>query len=176
MKKFQNLGLIIALCLFLVSTNGFSSGKSGNSRANKKLGLYASLSSDPFPSLWGVNAGFNIASFLRFTAAYGSITLLTTSVSAFNVGAKAFVPGWNFSPVVGWNYNFISSNATSFIFGNQSVTNVTGSNLNTMTLNFGLDWQMDGGFLLGGTYTMPIGNALWNGASSVGFYIGFFFV
>jgi hypothetical protein len=51
-----------------------------------------------------------------------------------------------------------------------------GTNLNTMTLNIGFDWQTDGGFMLGGAYTLPMGNSTWANTSLVGIHVGYFFM
>jgi hypothetical protein len=170
---------ILAFCLSVyfgaTLTSPLARAADGGSRTLHRFGLYAGLG-DPFPSLWGIHAGYNLADFLRVTAGYGSFTYFTVNVTSMNVGVKGFVPGWKVSPMVGVNYNLISSNATTITVNTLTFANPAGTNLNALTLNLGVDWQTDGGFLLGGAYNLPVGNALWSGGSTFGIYIGYFFL
>ncbi len=166
--------------LFLLLSWVFFAGSqshagSDSSRKSKVAGLYGALMGDPYPSAWGINAGVNLFGFTRVHAGFGSLSILTANLTAMNVGLTVFVPNWNLSPFVSGGYNLISSNATAFIVNGVTVANAPGTNLGSFVVQFGLEWQSEGGFLLAGLYTLPVGNAVWNGAGAPGLHIGYMF-
>lgn len=172
--KFLGVSIFALFFVVLFSQPSFAMGES--SRSKNKLGVYASLLSDPYPSLWGINVGYNFVDFIRVTAAYGSLSAAGVTVTAGNAGLKAFVPGWNFSPMVGANYSLVSTNANVINFGSINVVAPAGTNFNTMSISMGFDWQADGGFMLGGAYTLPIGNSIWASTGLIGIHLGYFFM
>lgn len=127
-------------------------------RMIKRAGAYLGVLGDPFPTLVGVNLGFNIFDFLRVHGGVGKISSSTSfgtssvSASATTVGAGArlFVPGWNLSPTLGLGAAavlYTSDGAAIRVQGfDASGAHVYGS--------FGLDWQTASGFNLGLGYNI----------------------
>jgi len=95
-------------------------------RSEKKLGAYLGILGDPAPTVVGVNVAYNVAEYLRVTAGYGEITRSSGSfdsngslsfeesgkLSTFGLGARAMVPGWNLTPVVGVSVGYMSLSGT----------------------------------------------------------------
>jgi hypothetical protein len=165
--------LVISILVFAFANSAFAYGE--GSRAQHKFGFYGTVLNDPYPSLWGVNLGYNLTEFMRFTVGYGTLAVGTASVTSYNAGMKFFIPGWSFSPFAGANYNVISSTG-SLAFNGINMTYTPGTNLNTITASAGLEWQSEGGFILGAMLVMPFGNSVWNNTPLSGMYVGFFFI
>ncbi|MGE0617110.1 MAG: hypothetical protein AB7P04_15885, partial [Bacteriovoracia bacterium] len=123
----------------------------GSARNSKRFGIYASLLGEPFPALYGFNLGYNVIDVFRFHAGYGmaSTTSGNASISLKTIGfgVKAMVPGWNFTPVVGFGYSI----ATLTLTGNTSGLDIGGFSAsgNTMSVSFGIDWQTEYGLNFG---------------------------
>lgn len=144
-----------------------------SARLNHRFGFYSSLLGDPFPSLWGVNIGFNLFRFLRLTGGYGSVSATfasggTLSVTSIGGGAKLFMPSWNFSPVAGINYTNITVSASGLAQGD-AVNGISASGSAVYT-NLGLSFQAGSGLMIeaganvglsGGVTTTPYAALGW---------------
>lgn len=134
----------------------------GDSRTAHRFGFYVDLLGDPYPSIAGLNLAYNIFSFLRVNGSYGipiSATSgsATISVGAIGAGAKAFVPGWNFSPTVGFNWSLLTATVTGTAASPLYGVTASGS-VSIMSLTLGFDWQTNSGFYFGGGYILPLAN------------------
>ncbi|MEK6705184.1 MAG: hypothetical protein AABZ06_05300 [Bdellovibrionota bacterium] len=155
----------IFICLIIFQAFSLAANADSN-RMKNKIGAHIGLLGDPFPTLVGFNLNYNVLDFLRATAGYGSIsastsatvgsttTSSTLTATTIGVGARAFVPGWNFSPVLGLSWANVSISAT----GTVSTTTVGGFGVSASHLyaSIGFDWQTDGGFNLGGGYNLSL--------------------
>jgi len=136
-------------------------GADGNSRSEHRFGLYFSILGDPFPSLWGINLAYNLASFMRIDAGYGSVSATfpdalsapTITLTSIAGGAKFFIPGWSFSPVAGINYTNVNVSVTGNL-GSNTVYGISGST-SFLYSNFGFDWQTHYGLDIGFGYNLP---------------------
>ena len=147
MKLSRFLFALVALTVSTVALH--SETAEASYRTSKRFGIHAGLLGDPFPTLLGYNVNFNAASFLRLTAGYGSISGTssdgtTIKLSTMGGGARLFVPGWNFSPVVGasWAKVTLSGISSSAISG----FSADGSHIYATA---GFDWQAGNGFNFG---------------------------
>jgi hypothetical protein len=43
-------------------------------------------------------------------------------------------------------------------------------------MDLGIEWQSEGGFLLGLNYTIPVGHATWSGLKIPGIHLGWIFL
>jgi hypothetical protein len=134
----------------------------GASRTKHRLGLYTALLGDPFPSLFTLNLAYNLFSFLRVNAGYGSASVtFPTVVSAPSIsmttlggGVKLFVPNWGFSPVVGLNYSKVTVSVTGTLSG-QSLYGISGDT-NFLYTTLGFDWQTGYGLNFGFGYNLAM--------------------
>ena len=145
------------------------------------FGGYVSVLGDPFPSLVGGNVAFNLTDFLRLNAGYGSVTASVSSTSApgsstnlsvttIGGGGKLFVPGWNFSPMVGFNWSQVTV-STSGPSSTNGLYGFTASG-STTYVTLGFDWQAMNGF----DFAFGYNESLTAGVGGLGFgQIGWFF-
>lgn len=150
MKK-QLLKIVAAIVvpcfgvMFLLSNSSYAAEESEEAvRANHPLGAYFTLWGDPFPALWGVNIAYNVYDFIRLDAGLGTDSSSNITATTFGVGAKAFVPKWTLSPVVGlnWSIDNINNGANIDIRGIRHGGN-------RLYGSIGLDWQTALGVNLG---------------------------
>lgn len=129
-------------------------------RMSKRAGAYLGILGDPFPTLLGVNVGYNAFDFLRLHAGIGRVSAsagigdssLSASATTLGVGARALVPGWSLSPTVGLAAAMVvysSSGASIKVNGFEA----SGAHVYA---SLGVDWQTPGGFNLGLGYNLSI--------------------
>lgn len=138
-------------------------------RSEKKLGAYLGVLGDPAPTAIGMNLAYNLTDFLRVSAGYGEVKSSglaydsstgslsmeeTGKLQTFGVGARAMMPGWNLSPVVGVSVGYMS---LSGAFTN--VQGLTRSGINAYG-TIGVDYQARSGFNLALGYNFPLGNSM----------------
>ncbi len=123
-----------------------------SNRMKNRLGAYLAFR-EPAPTIIGLNLAYNPFDFLRVSAGYGKLTV-TSSISCYNnncttteasattlgFGARAFVPGWSFSPSVGLHYGHVSYDGEGLEVGGFTES---GGHIYT---TLGVDWQAKGGF------------------------------
>ncbi len=155
MKTFFTAVVITAGMMGMSANAAEESTLGMSNRMKNRAGAYLGLIGDPFPTLAGVNVGYNFFDFFRATAGLGqmSTTIGSFSASATTIGAggRFFVPGWNLSPVAGLSAAFVSisqSGGTSLSVNgfNQSGFHIYGT--------IGVDWQTASGFNLGVGYNL----------------------
>ncbi len=126
-----------------------------SNRMMRKAGVYLGILGDPFPTLVGVNLGYNAFDFMRITGGLGrvSATLGASEASATTLGAgtRFFVPGWNLSPVAGLSFAYVSVSQTGGAA--VSVSNF-GSSAAHIYATLGFDWQAASGFNVGAGYNL----------------------
>jgi hypothetical protein len=151
----------IAVTLTLISVNSFavvetvSSAKLEPShRMQKRAGAYLGILGDPFPTLIGVNLGYNVFDFLRATAGIGQVSASTgastASATTLGAGARFLVPGWSLSPSAGLSVAYLAyaSDGLGISLGNYGAGGLHAY------ASFGVDWQTEGGFNLGLGYNV----------------------
>lgn len=147
--------LVVAVAVAVIA-GIFQDATAQSNRMTNKLGIHVGLLGDPYPTLVGFNANYNVMDFLRASAGYGSVSAdvsggkLTATTIGF--GVRGMVPDWNFTPVVGVSWATISVSASaSGISGD--VAGFSGS-ASHLYATFGIDWQTGMGFNLGAGYNM----------------------
>ena len=154
MKNFA-LALVAFVCIGTLDS-AYAKGGGGN-RASKRIGLTVGIGSDPAPNMVGFALRVNLTDFLQIHGGYGMLSFtsidpstgapLTVSSTALGGGARLFIPGFSFSPFVGFNYSHWSATG-SVDFGGQTIN--AGSGLpGVMYVTFGVDWQTSIGFNIG---------------------------
>src|SRR5512139_3045965 len=87
-----------------------------SNRMKNRIGIHIGLIGDPFPTLIGFNANYNVVDWARVTAGYGSLTATAVGgelkATTLGFGARFFVPDWNFTPVVGLSWATVSVTIT----------------------------------------------------------------
>ncbi|MGE3975491.1 MAG: hypothetical protein AB7F59_13280 [Bdellovibrionales bacterium] len=156
--------------IYLMATSALASGEIStdmpSNREAKKVGVGLSVG-NPFPSLIGLNASYNMNDFLRARVGYGEIeattgissngnTLVskTTKVTTYGAGATAFVPGMSFSPIAGLAVSHVAFEGD----GELEIQGVKKSG----TLFYGsvgVDWLASSGFNAGLGYHIGISQA-----------------
>lgn len=134
-----------------------------SNRVKNKLGAGLSIG-EPFPTILGFNAGYNVTDYLRAQLGYGSVEVTTgisansegvqtSSTKATTVGAglKGFMPGWNLSPTAGLHYSH-----TSFSGDGELEINGVKSGGSLIYSSLGVDWQAGNGFNLAAGYNLPL--------------------
>ncbi len=168
-KVSRVVGLLGLVTLFAFSPDAFA-----GSRDMKKFGIFGGLLGTPYPSLWGVNAGFNALSFVRVTGGFGSTSVSGTgyTLDATTLGgeAKFLIPNWNFSPSAAFGYSYVSATITGTGADLSSLGGLSGSDGATY-MAFGLDWQTNYGLNLGFDVKVPLAA----GTSLPGIYLGWYF-
>lgn len=129
-----------------------------SNRMQHKFGIHLGLLGDPFPTLLGINADYNLTDWSRVTAGYGSVSADVTggklTATTFGAGVRAMVPNWNVTPVVGLSFASVSVSATG--------TTVTGdvggfsASASHLYATFGLDYQAGIGFNVGLGYNVSL--------------------
>lgn len=153
--------------------------KDGGSRSAHRVGLTVGLFADPFPNMVGAALRVNVTDYFQLHVGYGNLTYSSPSGSlsttALGGGGRLFIPGWSFSPFVGFNYTHWSATG-SVTLGTQTIN--AGSGLpGVMYLTFGLDWQTHFGFNVGGGAHYILSPSQLANALSVSpqLYIGWYF-
>lgn len=158
---------------------GKTSAAAGSVRAEKKIGTYLGIG-NPFPSILGVNAAYNITPRIRATVGYGEIEVTTSmtfsnagvvseklTAKTYGLGADYMIMEGNFTPVVGLHggYFDVSGKGTFSVQGFEKSTGLAYTNA-------GIDWITSGGFNLGTGINVAL-----LGGSGASFYgnIGYFF-
>lgn len=146
---------IVGILMFLLivpAANGQSN------RSKKKLGVHVGLLGDPFPTLVGFNANYNVMDWARATVGYGSVSADVTggklTATTFGLGARFMVPNWSFSPVVGLSWATVSVTAE----GTGVIGDVGGfsGSASHLYATFGVDWQSGIGFNFGAGYNYSL--------------------
>jgi hypothetical protein len=121
-----------------------------SARLTRKVGVYGAIAGDPSPSLLGINLGWNLTDFFQVHGGYGVTAIGLINGTTLGGGAKLFLPGWNFSPMVGVSYASFKGDFLGI---------VTVDSTSITTLQFGFDWQTSYGlyFGFGGTQGMTSG-------------------
>jgi hypothetical protein len=170
---------LVQITLFtslLIGAQSFAAG--GGSRSEKKIGVTLGILSDPTPSLWSIEGHFNLTNFLQIHGGYGAFNYGSGSseakTTAYGVGAKVFLPDWNFSPFAGFSYGRWNVDGNVVFFGKSIPVDEA---LNVMTLNAGIDWQTGWGLNLGGGISYVLAPSEIADSLSIipQFYLGFYF-
>ena len=165
----KNLVLTLSMLVALIAQPALA-----GSRDTKKLGLYVGFLAEPIPSVVGFNIGYNLASFVRLSAGYGTISLTGTGyeVKATTIAgeAKFMLPDWNFTPFATLGYSNVDMTVTGTGADTSSLGGL-GASAGTLTYGFGIDWQTNFGFNLGFSYKMVSKT----GDGLPGFYLGWYF-
>ncbi|MEK6577779.1 MAG: hypothetical protein AABZ55_01015 [Bdellovibrionota bacterium] len=155
MKK---IGIRLFVVLVLLITAAPLAQAETNHRMANKMGVHLGLLGDPFPTLAGINLDYNVCSFARATAGYGSISATTVGgelkATTIGAGIRTFHPEWNFSPVVGLSWANVSVTSTGTL-GTLTVGGF-GASASHLYATFGLDWQAGSGFNFGAGYNLSL--------------------
>jgi len=150
---------LLAVVVLIVASGMLAQNASAQSnRMTHQIGVHLGLLGDPFPTLLGFNANYNITDWVRATAGYGSITASVTGgelkATTFGAGARFFVPDWSFSPVAGISWATVSVTVSGTgVIGDVGGFSGSGSH---MYATFGFDWQTGMGFSLGAGYNLSL--------------------
>jgi len=149
--------ILVAAVLIMASGIVAQDAFAQSNRMKNRIGIHIGLLGDPFPTLIGFNANYNVMDWARVTAGYGSLTVTGTggdlTASTFGFGGRFFVPDWNFSPVVGISWATVSVTITGGAIGDVGGFTGSGSHLYA---TFGFDWQTGMGFSLGAGYNLSL--------------------
>ncbi len=148
-----------------------------DNRSLNKLGAYVGILGDPHPTLLGFNVAYNALDYMRVSAGFGQVSVSTlslsnaglttesTSLTTLGLGTKFMMPGWNFTPTVGFGYSHISITSTAVMPIDYKANNYY--------TNFGFDWQASTGFNLGGGLNVSLNS----GAPTAPYInVGYFFM
>lgn len=123
-------------------------------REKNRFGLFLGVL-EPLGTLVSANAAYNFTSYLRAQLGFGYLSALGASLTTVGASVKAFVPGWNFSPVAGLGVSYASFSASTTATGTGTTTTDTtkagafsASGLKAYGI-LGADWQARGGFNVG---------------------------
>jgi hypothetical protein len=161
-------------CLLATVAFGASKEKENLStdsyRMSRRTGMYLAYG-DPYPTVLGVGAAYQITDYLKAQVGFGKQTVIsgisfagisTATATTFGLGLKGTVPGWNLTPTVGLHFAHLSYSGTGVSVGGFTAS---GSHLYT---SFGFDWQTKAGFNLTGGYQLSfksgVGGGLYLGA------------
>ncbi len=164
--------LVTFACALAVLASS-SAALAGN-RSLNKLGVTVGLLGDPYPTVIGYNANWNVLPFMRLVAGYGSISASTNGgelkATTMAGGVRLMKSEWNFSPVVGLSYGKVDVTTTGSV-GTTTVGGFSGSATHSYW-TAGFDWQASGGFNFG----FGVNGSLKSGIGSVPFInLGWFF-
>lgn len=133
----------------------------GSNRMLRKAGVYLGVLGDPFPTIVGVNLGYNAFDFARFTVGLGqvsaSIGSAEASATTIGAGTRFFVPGWSLSPVAGLSFAYVAVSQKGG--ATLTVQNFTQS-MAHIYANIGVDWQAASGFNIGAGYNLSFASGV----------------
>lgn len=173
-------GYLAALCI-VASSGAFAADGEIQTKAqsSKPWGTYVAIG-NPYPTLLGINAAYNIDNNMRASVGYGEVEV-TTSLSFNGSGftqeklkAQTYAAGMDYlfldtaiRPLVGLHAGYFSVSGKG-TFEIQGLSKSTG----LLYSNIGLDWLTSGGFNLGTGFNVAIA-----GGRGINFYgnIGYFF-
>jgi hypothetical protein len=158
----------VSIVALLVSVLFASAPSMASSRATKKFGLAVGLVTEPFPSLLGFTASYNLIKYLRLNVGYGTVSDTTNGidVTTLEFSAKIFPLDWNFAPFASLGY----SNVSGSVGVASSTIKATGG---AFVYGFGIDWQTNLGFNLGFDY--KIASVGGQSTALPGGYLGWYF-
>lgn len=149
---------------------------SRGSRESRRFGVLLT-GIDPYPSLYGVSVALNVTDFFQISGSYGhvpadliKIVRTSYSVDTYALNARAFVPGWKFSPFVGIGRSWARATpvARAMGYGMSSFDdpealgtdfieqNVEGKAA-AWLVNAGFSWQARSGFAVNLGVNIPFG-------------------
>lgn len=140
-------------------------------RMNNKIGIGTGFG-NPFPSIFGLNFGYNATDWLRIDAGFGELSVTSgassASVKTYGAGADFLLPGWSFSPLGGLHVSSVdvskSANADISVQGIDKSTTL-------IYAKAGIDWQSSGGFNFGAGAIAGLSGGSANGSYlSLGWY------
>ncbi len=140
----------------MANVSGVTEGKaspmnseSASHRMNNKIGVGTGLG-NPFPSIFGLNFGYNVIDWLRLEAGFGELSVTSgtssASVKTYGAGADFMMPGWSFSPLGGLH---VSSVDVSKSAGAELSVQGIDKSTTLIYAKAGFDWQSSGGFNFG---------------------------
>ena len=156
----------VAALLLAIQTFSGTPEASASARTTKKIGVSFGIASEPYPSVFVVNANYNLNHFLRIGAGYGSTSIAGAEVTTLGANLKIFPFDINFAPYASLGY----SNMTGTITGTSVTSIALGSGVN---YGFGIDWQTYLGFNLGLCYNMTTIATI--AINAPGIYLGWYF-
>lgn len=181
MKVYLSFVAAAAFCFctaaHAASEEGEISTRAGN--PEKKYGLYLGIG-NPYPTLIGVNAAYNISPNLRASLGYGQIDVTSSmnvsggTVTSSTVSAKTYGAGveylfleTHFRPITGLHAGYLQVSGD----GDISLNNLK-KNSAFLYANAGFDWLTNSGFQLGAGVNVNVA-----GGSGAGIYLnsGYFF-
>lgn len=166
---------VLVVVVAAISFSAFSNVAHAGARSEHKIGLFAGIITEPFPSMYGFNAGYNILDFLRASAGIGFLNYTdpsyTLDVTTLNLDVKAFIPEIAFSPFV-----MIGVSKVSLVVAGTdpdlSALGGFGASGSSVVFGGGIDWQTHVGFNIGVSYKyVTIGE----GGGLPGLYVGWYF-
>lgn len=117
-----------------------------SNRELHRFGINAGFG-DPFPTIMCGGLEYNVSSFLRFVVGAGALDVTWNSPSGYlyesggetvGGGFRLFVPGWNFSPMLGAEYAAVFLNSQPVVDSTYYFTASRGSHIYAIV---GIDWQ-----------------------------------
>lgn len=142
------------------ATNSIFDTTEPSARMSNRAGAYIGILGDPFPTLLGVNLGYNVTDFMRVSVGGGRVSAsigdgvgdgASASATTFGVGTRFFVPGWSISPTVGLGAAYVAVSQSGGLSVSVQNFNSSGGHIYG---NLGVDWQMKGGFNAGLGYNL----------------------
>lgn len=185
-KHSKKINSLTFLTLLTIVSLSLSTAQAESNRSQKRLGFTVGINNDPHVNIWGINAKYNIFSWLQAYAGYGNAatsvpttvsgvpTTVTASLSAYGGGLRLYFPNASFSPYVGLGYSLLNASGNVSVFG----SNISASgDLSSIYIPFGLDWQTGIGLNIGLGGAFYLTPTELTSATSVlpSFYIGWFF-
>ena len=169
-------------CLFLaasaVAETGSVSMKAPENDV-RHYGVYVGLG-NPYPTLLGINAAYNLDKNIRFSAGYGQIEVTSgisvngssvseskTTASTYGVGGEYLFSDWTVRPLIGLHAGYLSVSGDGDISLNSMKKNSA-----FVYSNAGFDFMAQSGFEVGAGVQVALA-----GGSGAGVYVnsGYFF-
>ncbi len=159
----------------MVVSTLLASDSEASSRTSKKVGLSVGILTSPAPTLIGYNLSYNLASRVRMTVGYGSVTAsdpnFNVDLKTYGLDVKTFVTQSNVAPFVGASVSRVIGSVTgSGSVGGLSLT--TGGTFYGPSVGF--DWQAGIGFNFGIEYKYLMGEGI-SATGLPGVYFGWYF-